>query len=69
VSDQAGRLSPEEVNRRRAEGMAAYRARRREELALPQEINMLLQRMQERGSSFVVFDRRKLIALFRGDGK
>jgi hypothetical protein len=69
VSGQPGRLPPEEVNRRRAEGMAAYRARRREEFALPYEINLLLQKMQERGSSFVVFDKRELIALFRGNGK
>jgi hypothetical protein len=69
VSGQTSRLSPEEINRRRAEGTAAYRARRRAELALPQEINMLLQQMQQRGSAFVVFDRRKLVALFRGGGR
>jgi hypothetical protein len=69
VSGKTSRLSPEEIRRRHAEGMAAYRARIRSKLLLPHEINMLLQQMQERGSAFVVFDRRKLIALFRGGGK
>jgi hypothetical protein len=60
VAGTKGRLPPEEVNRRRAEGMAAYRARRRAELALPLEINALLLQMQKRGRAYVVFARDEL---------